>query len=62
MVGLMIKVLNGQNAKDIAKAELGFIDRIGLREHLSQNRSNGLTSMVKQMKLYALALENKDEF
>lgn len=55
LVGLMIKVLNGQYAADIAKAELTFIDRIGLKEHLSQNRSNGLASMIKQMKLYALA-------
>ncbi len=56
LVALMIKVLNGQKAEDIAKAELGFIDKIGLKEHLSPTRSNGLVSMVKQMKLYALAL------
>lgn len=56
LVGLMIKVLNGQKAQDIAKAELSFIDKIGLKEHLSQNRSNGLVSMIKQMKLYAFAL------
>lgn len=61
LVGLMIKVLNGQNAQDIAKAELGFIDKIGLKEHLSPNRSNGLASMIKQMKLYALALGNNNE-
>lgn len=56
LVALMIKVLNGQKAEDIAKAELSFIDKIGLKEHLSPTRSNGLSSMIKQMKLYALAL------
>lgn len=60
LVGLMIKVLNGQKASDIAHAELGFIDKIGLKEHLSPTRSNGLLSMIKQMKLYALALNKND--
>ena len=55
LVALMIKVLNGQKAEDIAKAELGFINKIGLKEHLSPTRSNGLSSMIRQMKLYALA-------
>lgn len=59
LVALLIKVLNGQKAEDIAKAELGFIDKIGLKEHLSPTRSNGLASMIKQMKLYALALNQK---
>ena len=56
LVALLIKVLNGQKPEDIAKAELGFIDKIGLKEHLSPTRRNGLASMIKQMKLYALAL------
>lgn len=56
MVGLLVKILNGQKADDIVNAQLGFIDKIGLKEQLSQGRSNGLASMIKQMKLYALAL------
>jgi cysteine desulfuration protein SufE len=59
LVALMVKVLNGQKAENIAKAELGFIDKIGLKEHLSPNRSNGLASMIKQMKLYAIAMGEK---
>jgi cysteine desulfuration protein SufE len=47
--------LNGQTPKDILDADLHFIDAIGLKEHLSPTRSNGLTAMVKQMKMYALA-------
>jgi len=58
LVGLMIKVLSGQKAEDITNAELTFIDKIGLKEHLSPNRSNGLASMIKQMKLYAVAIKN----
>jgi len=56
IIGLLIRVLNGQPASAIAEADLYFIDKIGLKEHLSPNRSNGLVSMVKQMKLYGLAL------
>ncbi len=56
LVSLMIKVLSGHTAKEIAEADLYFIDQIGLKEHLSPTRANGLLSMVKQMKLYALAL------
>ena len=55
----MIRVLNHQKPKDIAQAELKFIDEIGLKEHLSPTRSNGLVSMIKQMKLYAVALQAK---
>jgi cysteine desulfuration protein SufE len=50
-------VLSGQRPGDVAQAELYFIDKIGLHEHLSPTRSNGLRSMVKQMKLYGLALQ-----
>lgn len=59
LVSLMVKVLSGHSPQDIAKADLYFIDRIGLREHLSPTRANGLLSMVKQMKLYAVALQMK---
>lgn len=59
IIALMIRVLNNQKPEDIVKAELGFIDQIGLIEHLSPTRSNGLVSMVKQMKFYALAHQAK---
>jgi len=59
IVGLLIRVLSGQSPDDIINAKLEFIDKIGLREHLSPTRSNGLTSMIKQMKLYALAFKTK---
>ncbi|MFW5708573.1 MAG: SufE family protein [Bacteroidota bacterium] len=61
IVGLLMRVLSGQPPQDIVEADLGFIDRIGLKEHLSQTRSNGLVNMIKQMKLYALALSTKHE-
>lgn len=61
IVGLLKRVLSGQPPKDIVEAELGFIDQIGLKEHLSQTRSNGLVNMIKQMKLYALALQKKHQ-
>lgn len=50
LIALLIKVLSGHTAQDIAQADLYFIDRIGLREHLSPTRSNGLASMIQQMK------------
>jgi cysteine desulfuration protein SufE len=59
LVSLMIKVLSNQQPKDIVNSELYFIDEIGLKEHLSPTRANGLVSMVKQMKLYAMALSAK---
>jgi len=60
IIALLIRVLSDQKAEDIAEAELYFIDKIGLKEHLSQTRSNGLVSMVKQMKMYALAFDAKN--
>ncbi|MFP4064160.1 MAG: SufE family protein [Bacteroidales bacterium] len=57
IAALLIEVLSGQPPKDIVEAELSFIDEIGLKEHLSQTRSNGLVNMIKQMKLYALAFQ-----
>ena len=61
LVSLMIKVLSGHSAEDIAKADLYFIDKIGLKDHLSPTRANGLLSMVKQMKLYAVALSAQNK-
>ena len=55
IAALLIEVLSGQPPKEIVDSELSFIDEIGLKEHLSQTRSNGLVNMIKQMKLYALA-------
>ena len=57
IIALLIRVLSDQKAKDIADTELYFIDKIGLKEHLSPTRSNGLVSMVAQMKQYGLALK-----
>ncbi len=56
IIALLIRVLSGQSAKTVATADLYFIDKIGLKEHLSPTRSNGLVSMVKQMKLYGVVL------
>tara|TARA_Y100000766_G_scaffold22342_1_gene15547 strand:+ start:5382 stop:5798 length:417 start_codon:yes stop_codon:yes gene_type:complete len=50
---LLIKVFNGQSASEIVKNDLSFIEKIGLKEHLSPNRSNGLVAMVKKIKAYA---------
>ncbi|GHE23157.1 SufE family protein [Sphingobacterium griseoflavum] len=59
LVSLMVKVLSGHTPEEITNADLYFIDQIGLKEHLSPTRANGLLSMVKQMKLYAIALKAK---
>ncbi len=59
IVSLLLRVLSNQPAKDIANADLYFIKQIGLQEHLSPTRSNGLAAMLHQMKLYALALAAK---
>lgn len=61
IVALLIRILNGQSPADILASDLYFIDRIGLSDHLSPTRSNGLLSMVKQMRLYALAFQSKLE-
>ena len=58
IVAILIRVLSNQKAEEIAKANLVFIDEIGLKEQLSQTRANGLVSMIKEMKLYALAYQN----
>ena len=57
IIALLIKVLSGHTPDEILNADLYFIDRIGLREHLSPTRSNGLLAMVKQIRMYALALK-----
>ena len=59
IVSLLIRVLSDRGPAEIMDTDLVFIDRIGLRENLSPTRSNGLLSMVKQMKLYALAYKTK---
>lgn len=59
LVGLVIQVLSGQPPKDIAEADIYFIDAIGLTSHLSPTRSNGLLSMLKQIKLYAIGYQMK---
>ena len=59
IVALLIRVLSGQSANEIANADLDFINKIGLKEQLSATRANGLLSMIKQMKLYALGFNKK---
>ena len=59
IAALLIRVLSQQKAEDILENEMYFIDAIGLKEHLSMTRSNGLVSMIKQMKFYALAFQAK---
>jgi len=61
IVGLLMRVMSGQPPEEIIHADLNFIDEIGLKEHLSQTRSNGLVNMIKQMKLYALAFQAKNK-
>ncbi len=59
IVALLLRVYSNQKPKDILDADLFFIDEIGLKEHLSPTRANGLVSMIKQFKLYALAYQTK---
>ena len=59
LVSLLIRVFDGRTPDEILEADTEFLDQIGLKEHLSPTRSNGLVSMVKQMKLYALAFKAK---
>ncbi len=61
IISLLIRVYSGQTPKDILENEPVFIDQIGLKEHLSPTRSNGLTSMLKQIKMYALAFSIKGD-
>jgi len=59
LVSMMVRVLSNHTPAEIVAAELYFVDKIGLKEHLSVTRSNGLLSMIKQMKMYAVALHSK---
>ena len=61
IVALLIRVLSGHTPQEILNADLYFIDRIGLKEHLSPTRSNGLLAMVRQIRMYALAFKAKGE-
>jgi len=57
IVAVLIRVFSGHRPEEIVDADMGFIDKIGLKEHLSPTRANGLVSMIKQMKLYAVAFQ-----
>ena len=59
IIALLIRVLSDHTPQEIIDADLYFIDKIGLKEHLSPTRSNGLLAMMKQMKMYALAFKTK---
>ena len=59
IIALLLRVFSGQKPKDILDTELYFIDQIGLKEHLSPTRANGLLSMIKQIKLYAVAYQTQ---
>ena len=61
IIALLIRVLIGHTPQEILDADLYFIDRIGLKDHLSPTRSNGLLAMVKQIRMYALAYKMKNE-
>lgn len=61
IIALLVRALSHHTPEEIVNADLSFIDRIGLKEHLSPTRSNGLVSMIKQMKLYALAYQAKEK-
>ncbi|MBE0641967.1 MAG: SufE family protein, partial [Bacteroidales bacterium] len=61
IASMLIRVLDGHSPEEVMNADLGFIDRIGLKEHLSPTRSNGLLAMLKQMKLYAYAFQAREK-
>lgn len=58
-IALLIRVLSGQKPQEIVNAELSFIDKIGLRQHIAVTRANGLANMIKQMKLFAVGYQSK---
>lgn len=60
IIALLVKILGGHEPKDLLANDLSFIDKMGLKEHLSPNRSNGLVGMMKQMKNYALAFDSQN--
>jgi cysteine desulfuration protein SufE len=59
IIAILIRVFSGQKSSDILNADMDFIDEIGLKEHLSPTRANGLVSMIKNIKMYALAFDAK---
>ena len=59
IIAILIRVFSNQHPKDILEANTEFIDKIGLKEHLSPTRANGLVSMIKQLKLYAIAYQTQ---
>lgn len=59
IIAILIRVFSNQHPKDIIDADTSFIDKIGLKEHLSPTRANGLVSMVKQLKMYAIAYQTQ---
>lgn len=61
IISLLVRVLSGQTPQDTVQADLSFIDRIGLSSHLSPTRANGLSEMIRQMKLYAAAFAAKEK-
>lgn len=61
LIALLIRVLSGQSPEDIMNAKLEFIDKIGLRKHLAQTRTNGLAAMIRQIKMYAIAYKMKNQ-
>lgn len=60
IIAILIRAFSNQKAKDILDADVDFIDEIGLKEHLSATRANGLVSMIKNIKMYALAFDSKN--
>jgi len=61
IIALLIRVFSNQKASDILLADTDFIEKIGLKEHLSPTRANGLVSMIKNIKMYAIAFESKKQ-
>lgn len=59
IIAILIRVFSDQKPKDIIEADTGFIEKIGLKEHLSPTRANGLVSMIKQLKMYAIAYQTQ---
>lgn len=59
IIAILVRAFSGQSPKEIIDAETGFIDEIGLKEHLSPTRANGLVSMIKQLKMYAIAYQTQ---
>ncbi len=59
IIAILIRAFSGQHPKDIIEADTSFIDEIGLKEHLSPTRANGLVSMIKQLKMYAIAYQTQ---